>query len=161
MGQLSRRDKRKVPTCNKQLKFKLIINNLRQRSIKKKLNIYNDSISKPNISLESILKGITCSKAKQDSQLAKIVDQNQEGFVKIKGSVRIKENLADIPDPISTEQELDNTLQLDGSSYKTLINNQSISSENSGKTSESNSIFYLDTSIVIGSSNCYVRLLLL
>ena len=79
--------------------------------------IYNESISKPNIPLESTPKVITRSQAKQDSQLAKIVDLNQKGNLKIK-PIRNREFLTDskcqnIPDPIPTEQELDNTLKLD------------------------------------------------
>ena len=71
-------------------------------------------------------------------KLAKIVDINQKDSLKIK-PVRSREYLADnkcqnIPAPIPTEQELDNILKLDDSSLdKTLINNQSISSENSEK----------------------------
>ena len=73
--------------------------------------------------------------------------------------VRNREYLADnkcqnIPDPILTEEELDNTLKLDDSSFdKTLINNQSISSENSEKPKGFHSIFCPDLSIVTGSSN--------
>ena len=64
-----------------------------------------------------------------------------------------------IPDPIPTEQELDNTLKLDDSSSdETLINNQSISSENSEKTSGFHSSFCPDISIVTGSSNQYQTL---
>ena len=115
-------------------------------------------MSKPDIPLETTLKVITRSQAKQDSQLAKIVDLNQEGCLKIK-PVRNREYLAynkcqNIPDPIPTEQELDNTLMLDDSSLdKTLNNNRSISSENSEKTSEFHSSFCPDLSIVTGSSN--------
>ena len=85
-------------------------------------------MSKPNIPLESTPKVITRSQAKQDSQLAKIVDLNQKGNLKIK-PIRNREYLTDnkcqnIPDPIPTEQELDNTLKLDDSCLdKTLINN--------------------------------------
>ena len=115
-------------------------------------------MSKPNIPLESTPKVITRSQAKQDSQLAKIVDLNQKGTLKIK-PIRNREFLTDnkcqnIPDPIPTEQELDNTLKLDDSSLdKTLINNQNISSENSEKTSGFHSSFCPDLSIVTGSSN--------
>ena len=77
-------------------------------------------MSKPNIPSESTPKVRTRSQAKQDSQLAKIVDLNQKACLKIK-PVRNREYLADdkcqnIPDPIPTEQELDNTLKLDDSS---------------------------------------------
>ena len=95
-------------------------------------------MSKPNIPLESTPKVITRSQAKLDSQLANIVDLNQNGSLKIK-PIRSREFSTDnkcqnISDPIPIEQELDNTLKLDDSSLdKTLINNQSISSENSGK----------------------------
>ena len=41
-------------------------------------------MSKPNIPLESTPKVITRGQAKQDSQLAKIVDLNQKGNLKIK-----------------------------------------------------------------------------
>ena len=41
-------------------------------------------MSKPNIPLESTSKVITRSQDKQDSQLAKIVDLNQKGNLKIK-----------------------------------------------------------------------------
>ena len=78
-------------------------------------------MSKPNIFLEFTSKVITRIEAKQDSQLAKIVDLNQKDSLKIKESIRNREHLADskyqnIPDPIPTEQELDNTLKLDHSS---------------------------------------------
>ena len=54
--------------------------------------------------------------------------------------------------PISTELELNNTLQLDNSSLdNTLIENSSISNENSGTTSRFHSSF-LDLSIVTGPS---------
>ena len=115
-------------------------------------------MSKPNILLESTPKVITCSQAKQDSQLAKIVDLNQKGSLKIK-PIRNREYLTDnkcqnITDPIPTEQELDNTLKSDDSSLdKTLIDNQSISSENSEKTCGFHSSFCPDLSIVTGSSN--------
>ena len=116
-------------------------------------------MAKPNIPLESIPKGITRSQAKQDSQLAKIVDLNQKGSLKRK-PLRNREYLSDnkrqnIPDPTPTEQELDNTLKLDDSSLeKAQINNQSISSENSEKTSGFHSSFCPDLSIVTsGSSN--------
>ena len=88
-------------------------------------------MSKPNIPLESTPKVETSNQAKQDSQLAKIVDLNQKGSLKIK-PIRNGEYLTDnkcqnIPDPIPTEQELDNTLKLDDSSLdKTLINNKCI-----------------------------------
>ena len=70
-------------------------------------------MSKPNIPLESTPKVIKRNQAKEDSQLAKIVDLIQKGCFKIK-PVRNKEYLADnkcqkIPDPIPTEQELDST----------------------------------------------------
>ena len=66
-------------------------------------------MSKPNISFESTPKVITRSQAKQDSQLAKIVNLNQKGSLKIK-PVRSREYLADnkcqnIPDPIPIEHE--------------------------------------------------------
>ena len=115
-------------------------------------------MSKPNILLESTPKFITLRQAKQDSQLAKIVALNQKGCLKTK-PVRNREYLADnkchnIPDPIPTEQELYNTLRLDDSSlYKTLINNQSISSENLEKTSGFYSTFCPGLSTVSGSSN--------
>ena len=120
-------------------------------------------MSKPNIPLESTPKVITRSQAKQDSQLAKIVDLKQKGSLKIK-PVRSREYLADnkyknIPDPIPTEQELDNTIKLgDLSLDKTLINNQSISSENSEKNSEFHSSFCPDLSNLPGSSNQYQTL---
>ena len=41
-------------------------------------------MSNPNIPLESTLKVITRSQAKKDSQLAKIVDLNEKGNIKIK-----------------------------------------------------------------------------
>ena len=68
---------------------------------------------KSNILLESTPKIITRSQVKQDSQLAKIIDLNQKGSLKIK-PIRNREYLTDnkcqnIPDPIPTEQELDNT----------------------------------------------------
>ena len=71
-------------------------------------------MSKPNIPLESTPKVITRSQAKQDSQLAKIVDLNQKGNLKIK-PIRNREYSTDnkcqnISDPIPTEQELDNSL---------------------------------------------------
>ena len=77
-------------------------------------------MSKRNIPLESTPKVITHSEAKQDSKLVKIVDLNHKGCLKIK-PVRNREYLDDnkcqnIPDPIPTEQELDNTLKLDDSS---------------------------------------------
>ena len=106
-------------------------------------------MSKTNIPLESTPKVITRSQAKQDSQLAKIVDLNQKGSLKIK-PVKNREYLADnkcqnIPDPIPSEQELVNNLKLDDSSIdKTLTNNQSISSENSEKTSGIHSSFSSD-----------------
>ena len=115
-------------------------------------------MSKPNIPLESTPKDIIRSQAKQDSQRAKIVDLNEKGNLKIK-PIRNREYLTDnkcqnILDPIPTEQELDNTLKLDDSSLdKTLISNQSISSENSEKTSGFHSNFCPDLSIVTGSSN--------
>ena len=83
---------------------------------------------------------------------------HQKGNLKIK-PIRNREYSTDnkcqnIPDPIHTEQELDNTLKLDDSSLdKTLINNQSISSENSEKTSGFHSSFNPDLSIVTGSGN--------
>ena len=40
-------------------------------------------MAKPNIPLESTPKVVTRSQAKQDSQLAKIVDLNQKGNLKI------------------------------------------------------------------------------
>ena len=65
-------------------------------------------MSKPNIPLESNPKVITRSQAKQDSQLAKVVDLNQKGCLKTKESISNREYLADnkyrnIPDPIPTE----------------------------------------------------------
>ena len=76
---------------------------------------------KPNIPLESTPKVITRSQAKQDSQLAKVVDLNQKGYLKIKEPVRnivysADNKYQDIPDSIPTEQELDNTFQLHDSS---------------------------------------------
>ena len=115
-------------------------------------------MSKPNIPLESTPKVITRCQVKQDSQLAKIVDFNQKGSLKIK-PIRNREHLTDnkcqnIPDPIHTEQELDNTFKLDDSSLEeTLIINQSISSENSEKTRGFYSSFCPDLSIVTGSSD--------
>ena len=50
-------------------------------------------MSKPNIPLESTPKVITRSQAKQDSQLAKIVELNRKGSLKIK-LVRSREYLA-------------------------------------------------------------------
>ena len=57
----------------------------------------------------------TRSKAKQDNQLAIIVDQNQIDSLKLKRSGEIKENLVDykykdISNPFPAEQELDDTL---------------------------------------------------
>ena len=77
-------------------------------------------MTEPNIPLESTPKVVTRSQAKQDSQPAKIVDLNQKGNLKIK-PIRNREYLTDnkyqnIPDPIPTEQELDDTLKLDDSS---------------------------------------------
>ena len=77
-------------------------------------------MSKPNISLESSPKVITRSQAKHNGQLAKLVDLNQKGSLKIK-PVRNRGYLSgnkcqNIPDPIPTEQELDNILKLDDSS---------------------------------------------
>ena len=77
-------------------------------------------MSKPKIPLESTSKVITRSQAKQDSQLAKMVDLNQKHSLKIK-PIRNREYLTDnkwqnIPDPMPTEQELDNTLKLHDSS---------------------------------------------
>ena len=83
---------------------------------------------------------------------------NEKGSLKI-NPIRNREYLTDnkcqnIPDPIPTDQELDDTFKLDDSClYKTLINNQSISSENSEKTSGFHSRFCPDLSIVTGSSN--------
>ena len=87
----------------------------------RKLYIYNDSMSKSNTPVESAQKVITRSRAKQDNQLAKIVDQNQTDSLKLKRSGQIKENLVhnkykDIFNPFPAEQELDDTLQLDDSS---------------------------------------------
>ena len=116
-------------------------------------------MSNSNAPVESDQKVITCSKAKQDNQLAKIVDQNQIDAFKVKRSGKIKENLVDnkqkgISNPFPAEQELDDTLQLDDSSLdKTLINDQSISSENSSKTSGFHSNFCPNLSIMTGSSN--------
>ena len=115
-------------------------------------------MSKPNNPLEFTPKVITPSQAKQDRQLAKIVDLNQKGSLKIK-PITNRESLNDnkcqnIPHLIPAEPELDNTLKLDDSSLdKTLINNQSISSENSEKTSGFHSSFCPNLSIVTGSSN--------
>ena len=93
-------------------------------------------MSKPNTPVESAEKVITHSKAKRDNQLAKIVDQNQIDALKLKRSHKINENLVDnefqdIFNSFPTEQEYDNTLQLDDSSLdKTLINTQSMLSKN-------------------------------
>ena len=98
-------------------------------------------MSNSNTPVESAQKVITLSKAKQDNQLAKIVDLNQIDSLKLKRSGKIKENLVDckykdISNTFPAEQELDNTLQLDDSRFdKTLINDRSISSEKSSKTS--------------------------
>ena len=77
-------------------------------------------MSKPNIPLKCTPNVITRSQAEQDSQLAKIVDLNQKGSLKIK-RIRNGEYLNDnkcqnIPNPIPTEQELNNTFKLDDSS---------------------------------------------
>ena len=80
------------------------------------------------------------------------------GSLKIK-PIRNREYLTDnkcqnIPDQIPTEQDLDNTFKLDDSSLdKTLINNQSISRKNSGKTKGFHSSCCPVLSIVTGSSN--------
>ena len=81
---------------------------------------------------------------------------NQKRSLKIK-PIRNREYLTDkcqnIPDSIPTGQELDNTLKLDDASLdKTLINDHSISSENSDKTSGFHSSFCPDLSIVTESS---------
>ena len=74
---------------------------------------------------------------------------NQKGGLEIK-PIRNREYLTDnkcqnIPDPIPTEQKLDNTFKLDDSGLDTtLVNNQSISSENSEKTSGFHSNFRPD-----------------
>ena len=87
-------------------------------------------MSKPNTPVQSAPKVITRSQPGQDSQLANIVDQKQKSFLKIKGSIKNRENLSDnmyqnIRKLFPTEQELDDTLQLDDSSLdKTLINTQ-------------------------------------
>ena len=52
-------------------------------------------MSKSNTLVAFTPKMITHSEAKQDSQLAKIVDKNQKGSLKIKESVRIEEILSD------------------------------------------------------------------
>ena len=90
--------------------------------------------------VESAQKVITRSKAKQDNQLAKIVNQNRIDSLKLKRSGKINENLVDnkykfISNLFPAEQELGDTLQLDDSSLaKTLFNDRSILNENSGKT---------------------------
>ena len=116
-------------------------------------------MSKSNIPVESAQKVITRSKAKQDNQLAKIVDQNQIDSLKIKISGKIKAKLGDnkykdISNPFPAEQELDDTLQLEDSSLEqTLNNNRSTSSENSSKTSGFLSSVCQDSSIVTEYSN--------
>ena len=116
-------------------------------------------MSNSNTPVESAQKVITRSKAKQDNQLPKIVDQNQIDSLKLKRSGKIKKNLVDykykdVLNTFSAEQELDNTLQLDDSRFDTtLINDRSISSENSSKTTGFYSSFCPDLSIVTGSSN--------
>ena len=52
-------------------------------------------MSNSNTPVESAQKVITRSKAKQDNQLAKFVDQNQIDSLKLKRSGKIKENLVD------------------------------------------------------------------
>ena len=114
-------------------------------------------MSNSNIPVESAQKVITRSKAKQDNQLTKIVDQDQIDSLKLKISGKNKENLVDygykdISNPFPAEQELDDTLQLDDSRFdKTLINDRSISS--SSKTSRFHSSFCPNLSIVTGSNN--------
>ena len=116
-------------------------------------------MSNSNTPVESAQKVITRSKAKQYNQLAKIVNQNQIDSLKLERSCKIKENLVDnkykdIFNPFPADQELDDTLQLDYSILdKTLINNRSISSENSSKTTGFHFSFCRDLSIVTGSSN--------
>ena len=81
-------------------------------------------MSNSNTPVESAQKVITRSKAKQDNQLAKAVNQNQIDSMKLTRSGKIKENLVDneykdISNAFPAEQELDDTLQLDDlSSYK-------------------------------------------
>ena len=81
-------------------------------------------MSNSNTPVESAQKDITRSKAKQDNQLAKAVNQNQIDSMKLTRSGKIKENLVDneykdISNAFPAEQELDDTLQLDDlSSYK-------------------------------------------
>ena len=88
-------------------------------------------MSNSNTPVESAQKVITLSKAKQDNQLAKIVDQNQIDSLKLKRSGEIEENLVDneykdISNLFPAERELDDTLQLDDSSLdKTLIKDRS------------------------------------
>ena len=115
-------------------------------------------MSNSNTPVESAQEVITRSKAKQDNQLTKIVDQNQIDSLKLKISGKIKENLfnnkyKDIPNPFPAEQEMDDALQQDDSSLgKTLINDRSISSENSSETCGFYSSFCPDLSIVTGCS---------
>ena len=52
-------------------------------------------MSKPNNPLGSNPKIVTRSQAKEDNQLAEIVDQNKIDSLKLKGSGKIKENLVD------------------------------------------------------------------
>ena len=52
-------------------------------------------MSKSNAPVEFTQKVITRSKAKQDNQLTKFVDQNQTESLKLKRSGKIKENLVD------------------------------------------------------------------
>ena len=52
-------------------------------------------MSNSNTPVESAQKVITRSKAKQDNQLEKIVDQNQIDSLKLRRSGKIKENLVD------------------------------------------------------------------
>ena len=119
-------------------------------------------MSKSNTSVKSTLDVITRSQAKQDSGLAEIVNQSKKSPLKIK-SVKDRENVSDnkyqkIPNPFPNEQELYNCLQLDDSSLdKTLIDTQSMLSENSGKSSRFHSSFCPDLSIVTGSNNTVSR----
>ena len=72
---------------------------------------------------------------------------------KIKGNL-VDNNYRDILNPFPAEQELDDTVELDDSLfYKSLINDRSISSENSSKTSGFHSSFCPDLRILAGSSD--------
>ena len=77
-------------------------------------------MSNSNTPVESAQNVITRSEAKQDNQLARIVNQNQIDSLKLRKSGKIEGNLddnkyKDISNPFPDEQELNDTLQLDDS----------------------------------------------